>query len=195
MPIQDNFWDCGIFLLHFVERFLSNPEELIAYVVCYNIFLLSHAHWTFTQTTQSAKSKDLKGKAKKENPTGPASWSKEVLKNRRREMRADILALSEEWAVIKAQRDIEEREAKAKRRAEKEAKAKGEASLEDEIVAFTMKESKLNAEANAEPVSVSNSKVRLRSDSLVLRWLTLRCQTACSSRQWIKQETKDESGN
>lgn len=29
VPTQDNFSDCGLYLLHFVETFLANPGELL----------------------------------------------------------------------------------------------------------------------------------------------------------------------
>lgn len=36
VPKQPNFCDCGVYLVHFVETFLNDPEKLVEYMVCVN---------------------------------------------------------------------------------------------------------------------------------------------------------------
>lgn len=45
-PIQEGFTDCGVFLLHFVEKFLQDPSLAIAHAVnpfLTSLFSITHA--------------------------------------------------------------------------------------------------------------------------------------------------------
>ncbi|KAI8346033.1 hypothetical protein B0O80DRAFT_249036 [Mortierella sp. GBAus27b] len=56
-PKQDNFWDCGIYLLHFVEIFLRNPTALLDVVVNRTD---DKALWSLSElTSKRAKYKEI----------------------------------------------------------------------------------------------------------------------------------------
>lgn len=32
VPLQDNFSDCGLYILHYVEQLLTNPQEMLDHI-------------------------------------------------------------------------------------------------------------------------------------------------------------------
>ncbi|BFZ60040.1 hypothetical protein YB2330_001062 [Saitoella coloradoensis] len=104
VPRQSNFCDCGVFLLHYVEKFLENPDKFLPDIL-----------------SRQDKSGDV--------PAGTEDlWKSGEIGKKRAELREMIEGLSAEWQV-EMQKAQEE-----KKRAAKEAeidKAMRRASLND----------------------------------------------------------------
>lgn len=112
MPQQPNFCDCGVYLLHFAERFLCDPEPVL----------------------HGAVHRILRKKGE------VLDWADADLAGRRQSMKEDILRLSDQWKVIKAETDKREAEEKAERKRRKAETAKAEgakAKAEAEAVPST----------------------------------------------------------
>ncbi|PWN54072.1 cysteine proteinase, partial [Violaceomyces palustris] len=94
VPIQPNHCDCGIYLLHFFDRFFSDPEAF------------TKLAWVSKVGRRRAEKSDS------------SQWNPELVPTRRQEWRTTILELSEEWKVKRAAEEQEKQE--RKRRMKKE---------------------------------------------------------------------------
>ncbi|KAK4046514.1 hypothetical protein OIO90_006543 [Microbotryomycetes sp. JL221] len=105
VPLQTNFSDCGLYILHYVEKFLSAPRDLT----------------NFALTSQKQR-----GRTKNDARTDAQvldMWAGNVALHKRQVMREEINKLSQEWVrdqePIMAQQ-AKERDEKARRKRERE---------------------------------------------------------------------------
>jgi hypothetical protein len=105
VPSQPNFADCGIYLLHFAQTFLSDPVRYF----------------------------DLIHQSKKIYPAEQRKldWNEAVVQHYRKDLIARIQALSEEWKVSRA---VKEEDAKRKRESEELGQADNESDAEVDIL-------------------------------------------------------------
>ncbi|KZO93635.1 hypothetical protein CALVIDRAFT_246204 [Calocera viscosa TUFC12733] len=75
VPIQQNFCDCGLFVLHFVEKFMEKPEEFI------REFLVN----------------EKKSAEKKPVDYWDRMWDREAVNDKRNLLKAEIESLASEW--------------------------------------------------------------------------------------------------
>ncbi|KAK4046030.1 hypothetical protein OIV83_006419 [Microbotryomycetes sp. JL201] len=101
VPLQNNFSDCGLYVLHYVERFLAEPTMLTQFAI---------------RSQRSRKPKDAISKAELEQQVHDL-WSGKDAAQKRRIMREEISSLSKEW--LETQKPIEEQLAR-----EREEKAR-----------------------------------------------------------------------
>ncbi|GAA5990210.1 hypothetical protein JCM11641_001818 [Rhodosporidiobolus odoratus] len=115
VPQQPNYCDCGLYLLHFVEKFLSEPATMLP--------LLTH-------------NGEFKPKIKSEKPVGRQElirqmWDDQAARAKRAVMREEVGVLSKQYLTEVAplveeerRKEEEEREArKARKKAEREREA------------------------------------------------------------------------
>ncbi|KAM0751720.1 cysteine proteinase [Meredithblackwellia eburnea MCA 4105] len=86
VPLQNNFSDCGLYLLHYVDEFLGDPITL-------SNFILDHL---VTKSTSNTSTKDPKDETNSETEVS-STWKNEVAKGRRQMMRNEVKKLCEEW--------------------------------------------------------------------------------------------------
>ncbi|KAI5119191.1 hypothetical protein M0805_004446 [Coniferiporia weirii] len=84
VPAQPNFCDCGLYLLHFAKTFMSDPEKYKS-VVC-------------STKKSAAKERD-------------ALWLGDKVVTMREDLKARILEESETWKKLKAERELEGKDA------------------------------------------------------------------------------------
>ncbi|KAN0062249.1 hypothetical protein ACQY0O_005430 [Thecaphora frezii] len=96
VPKQPNYADCGIYLLHYFDRFFSDPDAFVELIA--------------TQA-QSQETSRAKSKAVEESP----EWRPEQVSGKRKLWRSRILELGEKWKAWKAKKD-EEIEAQKERK-------------------------------------------------------------------------------
>ncbi|KAH0586387.1 hypothetical protein H2248_007625 [Termitomyces sp. 'cryptogamus'] len=104
VPVQPNFYDCGLYLLHFAETFMSDPD-----------------HYSRIIRTR--------GKGPIESRTRKDDWKYEQTVDMRERFRADIEKLSAEWKKDRAQKE----EVKRKEAAEGGPSIQTIESSDDEI--------------------------------------------------------------
>ncbi|KAM0789869.1 hypothetical protein ACM66B_006715 [Microbotryomycetes sp. NB124-2] len=103
VPLQTNFSDCGVYVLHYVEHFLKVPLMLTEFAI---------------NTQRSRKAKDAKANADLEQQVHEV-WSGKDAAQKRRLMREEIAKLSAEWLKIQAPieaQQAKEREEKARKK-------------------------------------------------------------------------------
>ncbi|GAA5979361.1 hypothetical protein JCM5350_003880 [Sporobolomyces pararoseus] len=122
VPQQPNFCDCGLYILHFVEKFLANPLQMTEYIVARDF-----PHKTIKGNTEDVKRKREERKSRIRQYEIAMDredfWKTEEAKNKRRTMRGELDKLIEEYKPIKLQKDAKEAEdkrAKDKKREERE---------------------------------------------------------------------------
>ncbi|GAA6059135.1 hypothetical protein JCM10212_003882 [Sporobolomyces blumeae] len=136
VPQQTNFCDCGLYILHFVETFLANPDAMISWIVSRHP--LTKEPSTKGRPAQEVKreraarkqmKERLKSRIEEEN-----AWHQDEAMGKRRAMRAEVDTLIEEYKPIKAkkdqlraEKDAEERERREQRRREREERTALEA--------------------------------------------------------------------
>ncbi|GAA5963991.1 hypothetical protein JCM3765_007830 [Sporobolomyces pararoseus] len=122
VPQQPNFCDCGLYILHFVEKFLANPLGMTEYIVA-----REYPHKAFKGPGEEAKRKREERKLQVRQYEAAMdredAWNTEEAKNKRRTMRAEVESLMEKYKPIKLAKDAKEAEdkrAKDKKREERE---------------------------------------------------------------------------
>ncbi|KAL1745266.1 hypothetical protein HDZ31DRAFT_36807 [Schizophyllum fasciatum] len=99
VPVQPNFCDCGVYLIHFFRTFLSDPELYLRNICA-----------------------DTKKKSRDHNERKRA-WKEQEVGTLRQELREIIRKESEEYKFAKAQKEREKEEAKKMKKTEDAAKA------------------------------------------------------------------------
>ncbi|KZT51423.1 cysteine proteinase [Calocera cornea HHB12733] len=90
-PTQHNFCDCGLFVIHFVEKFMDKPEQFI------QSFLM-----------------DQKKGEKKPGAYWDELWHKEEVNEKRDLLKGEINSLAEQWKKKRSQAQGEDRKGKEK---------------------------------------------------------------------------------
>ena len=142
VPQQPNFCDCGLYILHFVEQFLSDPANMTRYIVVrLSIPSILYSSLTFAdpdlrrQARQHPKKgitgggpeiarkravqKDLMRKLDQAMIKEDA-WNEEIALAKRRTMRSEVEGLMKEYLPIKVAKDAKEAEEKKQREKKRE---------------------------------------------------------------------------
>ncbi|TFY72834.1 hypothetical protein EVG20_g175 [Dentipellis fragilis] len=94
VPIQQNYCDCGVYLLHFVKSFMKDPELSVKII-------------------ESHKPSALKRKRVKVDPH--EHWEGDVIKKYREELMGRVKMLSESWKKMRAEREEQKKKESAER--------------------------------------------------------------------------------
>ncbi|GAA5937981.1 uncharacterized protein JCM15063_005430 [Sporobolomyces koalae] len=150
VPQQQNYCDCGLYILHFVERFLADPLRMTRHIVGREIrpepIKGNNEDAKRRRAELAAKKRRFETAVNREN-----IWNEQVAKDKRKTMRAEVETLMQEFKPIQEARyrkEAEERKAKEKKKEEKDAKeaAKRAAQIEIGDAAAEAEEARKRAE-------------------------------------------------
>ncbi|GAA6015130.1 hypothetical protein JCM10207_003612 [Rhodosporidiobolus poonsookiae] len=107
VPQQPNFCDCGLYLLHFVEQFLTNPD--------YYLNLTVSSHFNRPKRPTAAQAREIKAAAFND-------WDEGVAIAKRADMREEVKGLMDvfERDVMPERKKAEEQEREEKRKRKEE---------------------------------------------------------------------------
>ncbi|GAA5883975.1 hypothetical protein JCM6882_002089 [Rhodosporidiobolus microsporus] len=110
LPMQPNFCDCGLYLLHFVEKFLDDPSRILSLAIALNDNPIGRA-----KQIKDARLANLR-----------ELWADDVAQAKRKAMREEVRGMSEHYMkdvkpeLLKKQKEEEERRQEERRRRKEE---------------------------------------------------------------------------
>ncbi|SCV74614.1 BQ2448_7643 [Microbotryum intermedium] len=104
VPQQDNCSDCGLYLIHFVEQFLVDPDDRLRYILRYR------GDRTRAEKGKDSSKEDRAIQLQKLLRQRDLIWKGAAAKSKRGELREEVKMLAEQWAEIR--RPLEEEEAR-----------------------------------------------------------------------------------
>ncbi|GAA6013838.1 hypothetical protein JCM11491_000441 [Sporobolomyces phaffii] len=127
VPRQPNFCDCGLYILHYVEKFLADPAKMTEYIVsrtpsASNMPKGSSADARQKRAALKKLEAQLQDAVARENV-----WDENAAVSKRRTMRREVEALIEAYKPFKAAQDARDAEDKRRRDERRDARDKREA--------------------------------------------------------------------
>ena len=109
MPSQPNSWDCGIYLLHLAQTFMSNPVHYRSMIlVSFHSLILHPPDICYQLQHINYQSQDISYQWQKEivSPADrKAAWKDDQVSGRREDFRARIMNLSHKWKKERAAKE------------------------------------------------------------------------------------------
>ncbi|GAA5982717.1 hypothetical protein JCM10908_006759 [Rhodotorula pacifica] len=140
VPQQPNYCDCGLYLLHFVEHFLTHADFLL------NVIAAS-------QPSVAKGSKKTQQAIAEAEEFRNESWAFEKAKSRRARMRDEVKLLVEQYAEGAEERQQREEQEREQRRLKK---AEAEQRRKDELARETVRRAEqLDSSASAAPSAMA----------------------------------------
>ncbi|SCZ98360.1 BZ3500_MvSof-1268-A1-R1_Chr3-2g06319 [Microbotryum saponariae] len=135
VPQQDNCSDCGLYLIHFVEQFLVDPDDRLRYILPdpepFNLIVQRYRdEKTRAERAKDSSKEDKAVQLQELLRQRDTIWKGTAAKSKRGELREEVKLLAEQWAEMR--RPLEEEEARkrleraARKAEEKEARLAAE---------------------------------------------------------------------